>query len=363
MTVLAQGARIGILGGGQLGRMLALAGAQLGFDMAVFSPGESDPAARVAWKHWQAEYDDAAALEDFAKACDAVTLEFENVPTACIDLVSSHGTFVAPGKLALETSQDRVVEKRFLNSIGIPTAPFHPIHARTQLGEALSDIGGHGILKTRRDGYDGKGQARLSSLADIPSAWNAINHAPAILEAMIDFDFEVSAIIARSKTGETTHWACPRNHHENGILVRSSVPSGLSPDLEIEAHAHARALAEALDYVGVLALEFFVSKDGRLIANEFAPRVHNSGHWTPELSQTGQFEQHIRAVAGWPLGRTDLISDGEMINLIGEDVLSYPQSLASNETLTLYGKADVRAGRKMGHLTRRLGPSEKGLLT
>lgn len=353
MAPLPQGARIGILGGGQLGRMLALAAAQLGFDVAVFSPDATDPAARVSAKHWAASYDDKSALENFAEYCDVVTLEFENVPPFCLDTIVETGAIVAPGKMALETSQDRVVEKRFLNKIGIPTAPFHPIHARAQLSDTLQDIGGKGILKTRRDGYDGKGQARLLSNEDIPHAWDAVGHAPAILESVIDFDFEISALVARSMTGETASWSCPRNTHVDGILVKSDIPSGLTRELQTEAQKLANTLVDALDYVGVLALELFVTKDKTLVANEFAPRVHNSGHWTPELCATGQFEQHIRAIAGWPLGSTDTLWDGEMINLIGADVSAAPNTLTTGDTLTLYGKKEVRNGRKMGHITRR----------
>jgi 5-(carboxyamino)imidazole ribonucleotide synthase len=356
MTPLRPGATIGILGGGQLGRMLACAGAQLGFDMLIYSPEENSPAGRVAAGTWCAAWDNGEALAEFAEACDVVTLEFENVPVLTIDTVEAAGTPVRPGSASLKISQDRYTEKTFLNEQGITTAPFEPVDGPGDITAALATLGGKGVLKTRREGYDGKGQAWIRSAEEAETAWDRIGGAPAILEAAIAFQCEISVIVARGPDGDTRTWAPPRNLHKDGILAVSSVPSGLPKAIEDEARAKAMKLAEALDHVGVLALEFFVLQDGTLLANEFAPRVHNSGHWTPEASQTGQFEQHIRAVAGWPLGDTHRLHDAEMINLIGEAGLVSPASLGPHDTLTLYGKREARPGRKMGHITRRLGP-------
>lgn len=356
MTPLRSGATIGILGGGQLGRMLAGAGAQLGFDMLIYSPEDDPPAGRVAAGAWSAAWDDVDALREFAGACDAVTLEFENVPVRTIETIEAAGKPVRPGAKSLTVSQDRYTEKTFLNAEGIPTAPFEPVDGPGDVTAALKAVGGKGVLKTRREGYDGKGQAWIRSPEEAEAAWDRIGGAPAILEAAIGFQCEISVIVARSATGEIRTWAPPRNLHKDGILSVSSVPSGLPKTIEEEARAKAERLAAALGHIGVLALEFFVLPDGTLLANEFAPRVHNSGHWTPEACQTGQFEQHIRCVAGWPLGDTRRLHDAEMINLIGEAGLVSPASLGPHDTLTLYGKREARPGRKMGHITRRLGP-------
>lgn len=356
MTALRPGAAIGILGGGQLGRMLASAGAQLGFDMLIYSPEDDPPAGRVAAGVWSAGWEDSEALTEFALACDVVTLEFENVPVRTIEILEQAGTLVRPGAASLKVSQDRYTEKTFLNAQGIPTAPFEPVDGPGDVTAALAALGGKGVLKTRREGYDGKGQAWIRSPEEAEAAWQRIGGAPAILEAAIAFQCEISVLVARSASGETRSWAPPRNLHKDGILAVSEVPSGLPKAIEDEARAKAVRLVEALGHVGVLALEFFVLPDGTLLANEFAPRVHNSGHWTPEACQTGQFEQHIRAVADWPLGDTYRLFDAEMINLIGEEALASPTSLGPNDTLTLYGKREARPGRKMGHITRCLGP-------
>ena len=356
MTMIVPGSTIGILGGGQLGRMLAAAANQLGFDVHIYCPETDAPASRSARKTWTADYTDRDALREFAASCDVVTLEFENIPVEAVELITQTGVPLHPGAKSLAVSQDRAEEKAFLNGIDIPTAPYELINSAEEIIKALEKLGTEGILKTRRDGYDGKGQARLQDGKDAERAWASIGVVPAVLEARIPFEREISVIVARSSRGETTSWAPPRNIHENGILSRSIAPSGL--DLKIEADARERAvrLIDALDHVGVLALEFFVLEDGTLLANEFAPRVHNSGHWTPEACQTGQFEQHIRAICGWPLGDTRRLFDAEMYNLIGDAGLIDPAGLQANETLTLYGKRDARPGRKMGHVTRRLAP-------
>lgn len=356
MSPLRPGATIGILGGGQLGRMMASAAAQLGFDVLIYSPEDDPPAGRVAAGAFQADWDDADALTEFAAACDVVTLEFENVPVASVEIIERAGKRVLPGSKSLSVSQDRLTEKTFLNEHGIPTAPFREINSAADIPAALAELGGTGVLKTRREGYDGKGQAWVRDPSEAEAAWAKIGAAPAILEAAIAFRCEISVLVARGTGGQTTSWAPPRNVHENGILAVSSVPSGLPKAVEDEARTRAMHLAEALDHVGVLALEFFVLPDGTLLANEFAPRVHNSGHWTPEACQTGQFEQHIRAVAGWPLGDTKRLFDAEMLNLIGDAGLVDPQTLGKNDILTLYGKREARPGRKMGHITRRLAP-------
>ncbi|NQY98473.1 MAG: 5-(carboxyamino)imidazole ribonucleotide synthase [Henriciella sp.] len=353
MKALSAGATIGILGGGQLGRMMANAAAQLGFDVSIYCPEHDCPAARVASAHALGAYTDVEALLDWAEGCDVVTYEFENVPVEAAEALIAAGISVRPGAQPLEVSQDRLVEKNFLQSCGIATADFAQINGPADIEAPLERFGGQGILKTRRDGYDGKGQARLASGDDFEAAHKALSGAPCILEAMVPFEREVSVIIARDAVGDTLCFDLPRNEHVNGILKRSVVPSGLSDEVTKRAEAAAGALAEAMNYIGVLALEFFVLEDGTLLANEFAPRVHNSGHWTPEACATGQFEQHIRAVAGWPLGPVTRYHDVEMLNLLGEEALVPPDALAADGVLTLYGKREAKPGRKMGHLVRR----------
>ncbi len=356
MNALSAGQTIGILGGGQLGRMLAASAHQLGFDTLILCPENDAPAARTAGGHITANYTDKNALQAFADACDVITLEFENIPVAAAEILAGTSTPLHPGTQSLSISQDRVEEKKFLNRIGIKTADFFAIDSAEDIPPALLELGGIGLLKTRRDGYDGKGQHWVHTPDDAPNAWDKLGKIGCVLEAPIDFSCEISVLVARSSTGETASWAPPRNHHENGILATSTVPSGLTQSVEDKAREQAMLLAQKLEHVGVLALEFFVLEDGSLIANEFAPRVHNSGHWTPEGCQTGQFEQHIRAVAGWPLGDTRRLFDIEMRNLIGDAGIVDPAELKPNETLTLYGKRDARPGRKMGHITRRIAP-------
>lgn len=353
MSALNAGARIGMLGGGQLGRMMASAAAQLGFDVSIYCPEADCPAARVAIDHCLGDYSDMSKLLDWAGGCDVVTYEFENVPVEAAAALIEAGISVRPGSRPLQVSQDRLVEKSFLRECGIATADFAEVNAPEQIAAPLERFGGTGILKTRRDGYDGKGQVRLASGDDFEAAHKALANGPCILEAMVPFEREVSVIVARDTVGDTTCFDLPRNEHVNGILKRSIVPSGLTDEVEQRACKAAENLAAALDYVGVLALEFFVLEDGTLLANEFAPRVHNSGHWTPEACATGQFEQHIRAVAGWPLGPVTRFHDVEMLNLLGEEALVPPEALAADGVLTLYGKRDAKPGRKMGHLVRR----------
>ncbi|RIJ31592.1 5-(carboxyamino)imidazole ribonucleotide synthase [Henriciella algicola] len=355
MSPLPAGSVIGILGGGQLGRMLAAAAAQLGFDVNIFCPGESPPAARVAAGHWDADYDDETALSDFAENCDVITYEFENIPVASVAYLVSKGTAVRPGVKSLEVSQDRLSEKQFLNAIGIETGKFAPVDSVDELKAALGALGGEGLLKTRRDGYDGKGQVRVKSGDDLAAAYNEIGQAPAILEALVPFEREISVVIARAVDGSMTAFDPSKNDHESGILKRSTVPCGLSDEVIARGRKLAETLATETGHVGVLALELFVLKDGTLLANEMAPRVHNSGHWTPEACATGQFEQHIRAVAGWPLAPVTRHFDAEMENLLGDEALAPPSSYPEGTVLTLYGKRDAKPGRKMGHIVRRTG--------
>ena len=350
--VIGPGGNVGILGGGQLGRMLAMAAARLGIRVHVYDPAEDCPAAHEA-THVKGGFDDVDALRRFAETVDVVTYEFENIPEAALDAIESIVP-IRPGRKALATSQDRLVEKSFLRDHGIGTADFAAVDAAGDIAEPLARFGGQGILKTRRDGYDGKGQVRVASGDDFEAAHKALAGAPAILEALVPFEREVSVILARAVSGETLCFDVPRNEHVNGILKRSSVPSGLSETVEQAACEAGAQLANALGHIGVLSLEFFVLEDGTLLANEFAPRVHNSGHWTPEACQTGQFEQHIRAIAGWPLAPVKRFHDVEMRNLLGEEALQPPHTYGVNDVITLYGKREAKAGRKMGHVVTRL---------
>jgi 5-(carboxyamino)imidazole ribonucleotide synthase len=328
------GGTIGILGGGQLGRMLALAAARLGLKTHIYSPEEDAPAFQVSAARSVGRFDDREALAEFAARCDAVTFEFENVPAGALD-------HVVPSAATLRITQDRFEEKSFVNSLGLRTAPFQKVDTA---------IDGAGILKTRRMGYDGKGQARVANAQEIAAALERFHHAPCILEGFVEFDFEASVVAARGRDGTFAAYDPPENVHENHILRRSIVPSRLTQAQADEAKAMAKTIADALDYVGVLAVELFVIKDA-LLVNEIAPRVHNSGHWTIEACVTSQFEQHIRAVAGWPLGSTARHSDAVMENLIGEEAADWRALAAKGGALHLYGKSEIRPGRKMGHVT------------
>ena len=359
MTPLAPGAMIGIVGGGQLGRLLALAAGQLGFDVCILCPEENCPASRVAAHTIVAAYDDVDALTALAGICDIVTYEFENVPARTVELIEQAGAQVRPSAKALEMSQDRLTEKDFLNGIGIPTVDYRPIDDAAALDAALAEFGGAGLLKTRREGYDGKGQVRLGRSEDAKAdALALIEGGPCLLEAFAPFEREISVIVVRgAEVGGTIGvqtYDAAENQHANGILVRSTVPAEVSGEIRDAANRAGKQLAASLDYIGVLGLEFFVMKDGALLANEFAPRVHNSGHWTPEACMTGQFEQHIRAVAGWPLGPVDRIFDVEMDNILGQDITKIPTGFDPDTRLVPYGKTEPRAGRKMAHITKRV---------
>ncbi len=358
--MLPPGSTIGILGGGQLGRMLSVAAAQLGLRTHIYAPDTGSVAAEVAALHTQAAWDDEPRLAAFAASCDAVTFEFENVPVDTMRFLAGH-VAVHPGAASLEIAQDRLAEKNFVVGLGGRPAPFAAVPDRAALDAALADIGAPAILKTVRMGYDGKGQARIApapapapTAADIDAAWEAIGRHPAVLEAFVDFAHEFSVLLVRGADGETRFWDSPVNVHEGGILSRSSLPP---PQAVLGQQDEARALmariADTLGYVGVLTGEFFVGDDGPVF-NEMAPRVHNSGHWTIEGAATSQFENHIRAVAGLPLGSTATPRlPVTMDNLIGAAIETVPALLAeAGAHVHHYGKPGARAGRKLGHVTR-----------
>ena len=349
--VIAPGATIGILGGGQLGRMIALAAARLGYRCHVFAPEGDPPAGQVAAATTHADYRDHAALERFAKQVSVVTYEFENVPVETVHLLEPLVP-VRPGARSLEIAQDRLNEKTFANALGIGTASFAPVDDVPSLEAALARIGTPAILKTRRLGYDGKGQATIEASSDPAEAWQAVGRAPVILEARVDFEREISVVIARALDGTLAPFVPVENRHVGGILDRTTAPAPITPTLAAEAEELAGRIVDALDHVGVLCVELFVSKAGGLLMNELAPRVHNSGHWTIDACGTSQFEQHVRAVCGLPLGSPERHSDAVMQNLIGDDVERWPALLADpGAHLHLYGKAEARPGRKMGHVT------------
>lgn len=356
MTPLPTGATIGILGGGQLGRLLAIEAARLGFDVHIYCPEAASPAARVAARETIAAYDDEVALKLFASSCDVVTYEFENVPAQTVAVIEAQGTPVHPGAKSLDISQDRAREKAFLNQLGIPTVDYCVLDADDTLEAALAGFGSHAILKTRRDGYDGKGQIMLGGArgkGGLEDARALANEVPCLLEAFAPFEREISAVIARNETGVVA-FEPSENEHEGGILKRCHAPARVSASVRQAAIEAGVKLADALDHIGVLALEFFVMSDGSLKANEFAPRVHNSGHWTPEACLTGQFEQHIRAVAGWALAPVDRVFDIEMENLLGDEIEAIPAAYASGDKIVSYGKKVARSGRKMAHVTKRV---------
>ncbi len=354
-AALEPGATIGILGGGQLGRMLALAAARLGMRCHIYCPDPQSPAFDVAAARTVAAYDDREALTAFAADCDVVTYEFENVPALTVDTLSPLVP-ARPGRRPLAVCQDRLEEKRLLEGLGIGSAPWRKIDSLDGLRAGVADLGGPCVLKTRRLGYDGKGQARLKSTGDADRAWEAIAGAPAILEAFVPFSREVSVVCARGVAGDFAAYDVTENHHEAGILRVSRVPAGISEAGAAVAVDIARRIAEALGHVGVMAVEMFLLDDDsgeRLLVNELAPRVHNSGHWTIEACPASQFEAHIRAIAGWPVPSTARIGDATMTNLIGDEALDW-QALAAEPgaALHLYGKHAIRPGRKMGHVTR-----------
>ena len=348
---------IGIIGGGQLGRMLAIAASRLNYRVVILEPQADCPAAQVANAQIVAAYDDQAALSELAERCDVITYEFENVPVdaaAFLDRIKP----VFPPPRALEVAQDRLNEKIFLNSSGIETAQFHAVDSQQDLDRALADFGGQGVLKTRRLGYDGKGQKVFRPGDDCAGAYAELGSVPLILESFVAFEREISVIAARSRSGLVRCYEPAENVHRDGILHISTVPARISDTLRQQAVSAAEALLGALDYIGVIGIEFFVAEDGRLIANEIAPRVHNSGHWTEAACVISQFEQHIRAIAGLPLGNPRHHSECVMQNLIGDDIHDLAIWAEQDDVLIhLYGKSEPRPGRKMGHVTSLTGPA------
>jgi 5-(carboxyamino)imidazole ribonucleotide synthase len=349
--MLQPGAVIGILGGGQLGRMLSVAASRLGFRCHIYEPGTAPPAGHVAERVVRAPYDDIAALTDFAADVDVITYEFENVPTASLDALEAICP-IRPDRRALAVSQDRIAEKDFLTGLGLTCAPYRAVNSLADLHAALAAVGAPAILKTTRLGYDGKGQARISHASDAAEAWAAMQGAASVLEGFIDFSHEVSVIVARGLDGSVACYDPGENVHRGGILHTTTVPARLPPGQRSDAVLTAARIANALDYVGVMGVELFVTPSA-LIVNEIAPRVHNSGHWTQSGCAVDQFEQHIRAIAGWPLGDGGRFADVVMENLIGNDVARVP-ALATERNLSihLYGKRESRSGRKMGHVNR-----------
>lgn len=342
---------IGILGGGQLGRMLSVAASRLGYRTHIFEPSANPCAADVAHALTTAPYDDLQALRDFAAACDVITYEFENIPTAALDVLEALCP-IRPNRRALAVSQDRIAEKDFLTGLGLTCAPYARVTDAATLAAAVDTIGLPAILKTTRLGYDGKGQARIMTQDDLAPAWAAMNGAESVLEGFIDFSHEVSVIAARGQDGAVSAYDPGQNVHENGILRTTTVPARLSPNQRSDAVLIAARILNALDYVGVLGVELFVTAKG-LVVNEIAPRVHNSGHWTQNGCAVDQFEQHIRAVVSLPLGDGGRHSDVVMENLIGDDIEKVDAILTEpNAALHIYGKGDARTGRKMGHVNR-----------
>ncbi|MEO1468044.1 MAG: 5-(carboxyamino)imidazole ribonucleotide synthase, partial [Pseudomonadota bacterium] len=336
----------------QLGRMLAIAAARLGLHAHIYDPADAPPAAEVARAHTRAAWDDAAALDAFAGAVDAVTLEWENVPVAAVEALAARVP-VRPGARALAIAQDRAEEKAFIEGLGLRVARWARVDGVHDLEAALATCGTPSILKTRRLGYDGKGQARIADPAEAAPAWEAIGAQPAILEAHVPFTAELSVIVARAIDGQVAAFDPGRNEHAGGILRRTTVPAGLPARVVQDAVLAAGRIATALDYAGVMGVEFFAEPGGSLAVNEIAPRVHNTGHWTIEACVSDQFSQAIRAVAGWPLGDGQRHADAVMDNLIGAEVEAWAGLAAEPGTaLHLYGKAETRQGRKMGHVTR-----------
>ena len=353
MSALAPGAVIGIIGGGQLGRMSAMAAARLGYRVHVFSPELDGPAAQVSAASTVADYADLEALRRFADAVDVITFEFENLPADSLELLESLKP-VRPGPRILAISQDRLLEKQFLNNAGIATAPWAKVESEAELDAAVAKLGLPLVLKTTRLGYDGKGQALLRAAEDLAPAYARLAPKPLVLEGFVNFAAEVSVMVARGVDGTVVTYDAVENRHKHHILDLTLAPAPLPQDLLAEAQDIARRVAEALELVGILGVEMFVTADGRLLVNEIAPRPHNSGHWTMDACPCGQFEMHIRAVAGLPLPPAMRHSDAVMKNLIGpEDMALWPRILATPGLIPHhYGKAEARPGRKMGHFNR-----------
>ncbi len=360
---------LGIVGGGQLGRMLALAAARLDVRVVVLDPTPNAPAAQVSNEQIVAAYDDVSALADLASRCDAITYEFENVPAAGLEALESGGK-LRPGRAALAVSQDRLTEKNFFVSVGLDPAPFRQADSHADIVAAASELhqgrsDGEVIVKTRRLGYDGKGQARVTvdqlespTAQDTEDLHEYLGGVPLVVEKLVPFDYEISVIGARGLDGSVALYDPARNTHEDGILATSTAPSGADGDVVVQARQATTDLLHGLDYVGVMGVEFFVNPDGSLVVNEFAPRVHNSGHWTEAACLCSQFEQHVRAVTGRPLGNPRRHSNAEMRNLLGDPLPTATDMTSQGDWMVhLYGKGEARPGRKMGHATRLTGPA------
>lgn len=352
MTQIKPGSKIGILGGGQLGRMLAMAASQLGYRCHIFCPDVRSPAFQVAAEFTIAEYGNEEALREFAESVDVATYEFENVPARTAEIVSQE-TILRPGARALEVAQDRLTEKNFLNECGVKTAPYKAFETQEELDAAYKEIGRPSVAKTRRFGYDGKGQLMVKGRKDVDKVMGVTKGSPAILEGFVTFDREISVVVARSASGDVAAFPVSENVHTNHILDTTTVPAKISEVVEAKAKVKATRIANALEYVGVMAVEMFVSDStGEIVVNEIAPRVHNSGHWTIEGAATSQFEQHIRAICDLPLGPTDAKGRVVMKNLLGKDILDFDKYLSDPKAyFHHYGKQDPRDGRKMGHVT------------
>ena len=352
MTILPC-STLGMLGGGQLGRMFTIAARTMGYDVVVLDPDKESPAGKLATTHICANYADTTALDKMAKSCDAITTEFENVPASILEALEKSKP-VRPGAKAISIAQDRIQEKSFLKSNGFYTAPFAVINSLEDLKKSISEIGTPAILKVSRFGYDGKGQFSINTESDIDKAWQTLEREACVLEQRMPLDIEVSVVLARSTGGEILTYPVAENIHEGGILDETIVPARINSELEVKVITMAKDIAEALDYVGVMAVEFFIS-NGELLVNEIAPRPHNSGHYTLDACMTNQFEQQVRAICGLPLGETTLLSPVVMVNMLGniwhdgkapkwQKLLDHP-----NVKLHLYGKREARPGRKMGH--------------
>ncbi|MDH5489429.1 MAG: 5-(carboxyamino)imidazole ribonucleotide synthase [Rhodospirillaceae bacterium] len=346
------GRTIGIIGGGQLGRMSAVAAAEMGYKTHIFTPEKNSPASQVSELTIVAPYEDESALKKFAAGVDVITFEFENVPAASVKLLADLKP-VRPGWQCLEIAQDRIREKTFAAELGIPTAPWAEVRSSEDLEKALGEIGAPAILKTTRMGYDGKGQVRINQGDNAQDAWKALGSDVGILEGFVDFVMEVSVITARGIDGVMESFDVVQNHHENGILDITIAPAPINDVLRARAIDTAEKMAEKMDMVGLLAVEMFITADDNILVNEMAPRPHNSGHWTQDGCKTSQFEQFIRAVTGLKLGTAERHSDAVMKNLIGADANDWETITQDGENkLHLYGKSEARPGRKMGHVNR-----------
>ena len=352
LAPIAPGSVIGIVGGGQLGRMTAVAAAKLGYRVHVFTPEVDSPTEQVCERAVVAAYDDMAAIKDFGQGVDVITFEFENVPSETVRKLAEYAP-VRPSWECLSICQDRTKEKTFAGELGIETAPWIEVKSAEDLAIAIAKIGTPSILKTTTLGYDGKGQVRIKPDTDPATAWGQLGGDVGILEGFVDFTMEISVITARRPSGDMASFDVVENRHKDGILDVTIAPADISQDLADQARAIGQKLAEAMNMVGLLAVELFVTSGGHLLMNEMAPRPHNSGHWTQDGCTTNQFEQFVRAVAGVPLGSTLRHSDTVMKNLIGADADAWPDYFADpNNKLHLYGKKHARAGRKMGHINR-----------